>query len=271
MFSELKNKFKLTINLKTESPLLIKSGNENISPSSLDDNCIKSYKDGKDVVFIPGSTLKGVIRSRCEKIFNSLSENLKCCEITNKKNSCNSLNTKIDAENTYKKICPACKMFGSMRLAGRIKIKDAYPVGRFKIGHRTGVGIDRITGGAHKGALYDFEVVEDGKFNVVITGENYELYQLKVLLWVLHDIKDGFVTFGSSSTRGYGVMDVDFLNLEIRDYRNNINVIKGYFDDDIGKKVDYQKKLYFGSAIFESLEEVEKLLEKVDVESAQRR
>lgn len=269
MFAKLKNQFKLTFNLKVDSPLCIKSGEESIDPTLPDMQCIRSNKNGESVVFIPGSSIKGVLRTQCEKIFNILADKKIVCDIFGHGNKCINIEESLNGEMTYKNLCPACKMFGSMSLGGRIKFKDAYPINNeFKIGYRNRVRINRITGAAQRSALYDFEVVEDGKFKVTITGDNYELYQLKILLWALDDINEGYVTFGSSSTRGNGKMLVEDLKLQIRDYRENTKTLQGYYESDKGKTLEYKRKGYYKVSEIDGLEEVLNLVEDIDVKNS---
>lgn len=266
MFAKLRNQFKLTFNLKVDSPLCIRSGEESIDPTLPDMQCIRSNKNGESVVFIPGSSIKGVIRTQCEKIFNILAEKQIACDIFNEKSECNNINEDWKGEETYNALCPACKMFGSMSLGGRIKFKDAYPINNeFKIGYRNGVGINRITGAAQNHALYGFEVVEDGKFQVTITGDNYELYQLKILLWALDDINEGYVTFGSSSTRGNGKMLVEDVKLQVRDYRKNVTTLNGYYSDDKGETLHYEQKGYFKVSEVNNIEKILNLVKSIDI------
>lgn len=269
MFAVLKNQFKLTFTLKVDSPLCIKNGDDTINPTLPDMQCMRSRKNGEDVVFIPGSSIKGIFRSQCEKIFNIVAEKKVSCDVLSDKSKCHK--EKGTGKEVYKAMCPSCKMFGSKSLGGRIKFKDAYPENNnFRIGHRTCNSINRITGGAEKGALYDFEVVEDGEFTVTITGENYELYQLKTLMWVLEDIDEGYVAFGSASTRGNGKMKVKDFNISIRDYRKNTTYVNGYNDEDKGEKVEYTTSGYYKEVNIDSINEVMKLLNNVDINNSIR-
>ena len=272
MFAILKNQFKLTFELNIDSPLCIRDGEESIDPTLPDMQCIRTYKNEEKTVFIPGSSIKGVVRSRCEKIFNIIAQRQVCCNIVDKVARCPEKNKDMkyeEAKDTYKRICAGCRMFGSLALGGRIKFKDAYPIGKCKTGIRNGVGINRITGAAQSGALYEFEVIEDGKFEVVIVGENYELYQLKSLLWVLEDINEGYVTFGSAGTRGNGKMLVDNVRIEFRDFRNlDEHLLTGYFEQDQGGALAYENKRYYYSTQINGIKEIMKILESVDVSMA---
>lgn len=281
MFKDLRNEAKVTFSMKLDSPLCIRSGSENgIDPTLPDMQCIRTFKDGRNTVFIPGSSIKGVIRSRCEKIIRFLGG--QACNVVNRENACgDNSHESLNGDEVYSKMCSACKMFGSTSIGGRIKFKDAYPIGDVKIGLRDGVGIDRITGAAQKSAKYDFEVVEDATFEVVITLTNYELYQLKLLLFAIKDIDDGYVSFGSASTRGNGKMKIENLNIEFRDYRQNLSRLMGYNKSDLGDNLEYKKSLYFYKANFpnenaksedntsnNSIDAAFKILDNVNVENA---
>ncbi len=236
MFREMKNEAKLTVLLHTKSPLTIRSRQgKRLDPTLLDMQCIKSRYHGEDTVIIPGSSLKGVVRSRYEKIISLFGG--ACCDIFDSKSRCNGeINGKTDqpygerGRYVYGYVCPACKLFGCLNLASRIFIADAYPVGACTLGERTGVGINRITGAAQNSALYDFEVVEDGTFQAEITLKNYELYQVALLLYVLKDLDEGYVSLGAAGTRGNGRMEVQNLDVCLRDYRKDVKGWKGATD-----------------------------------------
>lgn len=233
MFRELKNEAKLSVVLHTRSPLTIRSSEGKLLDPTLPDmQCIKSRYQGKDTVIIPGSSLKGVIRSRYETVVSLLGG--KCCNIFDRYSKCNKKIKLPKGEPPEKKgkyvydnVCPACKLFGCLNIASRIHIADAYPVAECVLGERTGVGINRITGAAQKGALYDFEVVEDGSFQVEMTLKNYELYQMVLLLYVLKDIDEGYVSLGAAATRGNGRMEVQELDIHLREYRKDVRGWKG--------------------------------------------
>ncbi|MCP4663708.1 MAG: hypothetical protein GY856_50630, partial [bacterium] len=111
--------------------------------------------------------------------------------------------------------CGACYTFGSLHLAGRFRIADAYPAdGLWEETNRTevraGVGIERKSQGASSGVLYDAEVVVDGGFAVRMTGENFSLWQVGVALQALRDLDARFVQIGGCKSRGMG-------NVRIRD------------------------------------------------------
>lgn len=232
MFGELINEIKISVLLHTISPLTIRSSKGKlIDPALFDMQCIKSRYQGKDTVIIPGSTLKGVFRSRYEKISAVFGK--ECCNIFDNGSRCKRPGDwdkrpyKEQGEYVYKNMCPACKLFGSLDIASRIYISDTYPEGECILGGRKGVAINRITGASHPGALYDFEVVEEGKFRVTIVLKNYELYQMALLMFVLKDLDEGYVSLGASSTRGNGRMEIQELDICFREYRQSVKGWRG--------------------------------------------
>ena len=235
MFRELKNEAKITILLHTKSPLSIRSAQGKLLDPALPDmQCIRSRYQGKDTVIIPGSSLKGVIRTRYEKIVKLFGG--ECCNIFDHNNSCNKpanwKNKSYEEKKryVYTKICPVCQLFGSQAIISKIYFADAYPVGEYVVSERTGVAINRITGAAQKNALYDFEVVEEATFQVEITLKNYELYQIALLMYVLKDLDEGYVRLGSATTRGTGRMEVTRLDIALREYRKDVKGWKGAVD-----------------------------------------
>jgi len=233
LLSRLQNSAVLSFRLRTDGPLLINSGDSSkIDPTLPDMRFVRCTYKGKDTVYMPGSGLKGVFRTRYEQLagyFDSCCG--ACCNVTAKAQSCwDKIEKKPwpSSKAIYDKSCEACRLFGSLGMAGRISFADAYPVmddiirengnddssnvceykDMVVTGIRNSVGIDRITGGANSGsgALFEYEVVENALFQVNVRIMNFQKYQLRLLLWVLEDIDDGFVTFGMGGSRGNGQM-----------------------------------------------------------------
>jgi CRISPR-associated RAMP protein (TIGR02581 family) len=231
MFREVNNEAKITFIIHTKGPFAIRTEKKNVLDPTLPDmQCLRSRYHGSDTVIIPGSSLKGVMRSRFEKIVSLFGG--KCCNIVDRRQACRepkaerevnpNKKNQSSGERVYQGVCIACKLFGSTHLASRIRISDAYPVTAPVLGERTGVGINRITGAAQRGALYDFEVVEEGSFKAEIFLKNYELYQLQLILYVLKDLHEGYVSLGAASTRGNGRVEIRDVAIEFREYRKEV-------------------------------------------------
>lgn len=231
MFKSLRNELILNYVLEPAGPLLIKSGKENdLQPERPDMTVMTTSFQGKECPVIPGSSLKGVIRSRLEQLLRSIEQadvteaGKLACFITDKnsKFNCNKQTNEArsaDAETRYATACRACQLFGNTFLASRIKFSDAIGKEGIRLAQRTCVAIDRVTGGAVAGALFEPEVVEAGKFYGEIYLCNFALWQVVGLLAVLNDIQQGVVTLGSATSRGFGRVKFTALQGQFRDYR----------------------------------------------------
>ncbi|OGP49129.1 MAG: hypothetical protein A2Y79_11020 [Deltaproteobacteria bacterium RBG_13_43_22] len=207
----------ITLAITPIDPILIKSSYASVSGSQMPFVRINRGKTF-DEVYIPGSSLKGVIRSHAEKICRTLKDQSVCLPYGDEgeeefcgsrfKRIENSNNLKIVNEKAYNLSCPACRTFGSTYFIGRTSISDAYADPAPFTETRDGVAIDRRTGGAAKGsgggAKFDYEVVTHGTFRTDITLRNFEFWQWALLAFVLRDFKDELIRIGSGKSRGLG-------------------------------------------------------------------
>lgn len=184
-------------------------------------------KDPRGMPFIPGSSIKGVIRAQLERVLRSLDSTatqLSACDPLS--NPCVS---NADKENFFKdlkdisdedrerdlsqkiwdKSCTVCRLFGSPWLASRFAFRDARMANAKEMLQiteiRDGVGIDRDRGAAKEGLKYDFEVVSpDAQFDVSIIAENAQQWEIGLLLAILRPWQEGYMPIGGKSTRGPG-------------------------------------------------------------------
>lgn len=257
MFGKLKNEAILTFDIVTQSPLYIREGTDNsLDPSAVDGKYMTTYKDGKLEPFIPGTSLKGAFRSRAERVLR----NNGACDIINR-HECipnNKLKPRTGQER-YKKSCPICRLFGSNVIKSRVSFGDAYVADEYKIGQRTCVAIDRITGSAKGSALYSFEYIEDATFKEKIALQNFETYQIKLLLYLIEEMNEGFLTLGGLTSKGFGCVKAE--NLELK--------IKQYGKEDLSSK-NYEFKDYYNTKTVKGFDEISKLVSYVDFTKLKR-
>lgn len=232
MLKKLVNEAYCTLRITTTGPLLVKSGHASVSGPDM--TPVLTWRNGKQEIFLPGSSLKGVIRSHLEKIIGSLKPRIVCypfegsedkqADLSQRqqfyRDSCGGMfnqyarrseeNRRRVEDRTdlvYAASCPACRLFGSTAFIGRLAISDAYLAGdsdELKE-QRDGVGIDRLTGGASHGAKFELEVVSTGVvFETDIHLRNFEIWQLGMLFVALQDMQDELVRIGSGRSRGLG-------------------------------------------------------------------
>ncbi len=210
----------------SQKPIHIGTGDEGINPVQVDSPVLKD-SEGNPV--IPGSSLKGVLRSRIESILSNpaFEDEWSSCNIfasdgnckkkiedikkSNKEKGVNP-DLKDFANTIYTESCDVCRLFGNGHISARIQIKDMYFKSgvdsfsnRLKTERRDGVGIDRDSGTAFRGAKYGFEIVPAGtEFDFYIIAENLDEKQDKLFNLILRLLENGEISVGGKTSRGLG-------------------------------------------------------------------
>ncbi len=260
MLKRLVNECRFNLVIHTEGPVLVKSGHPTVSGPDM--TPVRTYRNGKTEVYLPGSSLKGVFRSHIEKVIRTLNDGVVCnpfVKIEDRaKQQGNQLvcpdyaevfcgdkfevrkkgqlrvggvqwqRSKEDVSNeeVYRDSCPACRLFGSTSFIGRVAISDAYLAkgSQEKTEQRDGVGIDRFTGGAANRAKFDLEVVSSGvAFETNIYMRNFEVWQLGMLMLIVQDLGDGLIYIGSGKSRGLGNVKGEISEMSV----NYIGAVNG--------------------------------------------
>ncbi len=253
MLKQLVNECLITLRLVPEGPVLVKSGAATVGGPDM--AFVRTWRGGDWQVYLPGSSLKGVLRSHAERIARTLRIPSACDPFTDSGSArqeseratviycgerfkqreawrqdrqkyaaeyaeeqrleakwqaialaeVGDLPRRLPNPQVYHQSCPICRLFGSTYYAGRLATADAYAVGSApRPESRDGVGIDRFTGGASRGAKFDLEVITSGDFETTLHLRNFELWQLGLIGFLLQDLKDGLVRVGMGKSRGLG-------------------------------------------------------------------
>lgn len=220
LYNKFVNKYTVKGKLIAVDPIHVGSSSKNsLNPSDVDDAVLK---DSRGLPVIPGSSVKGVVRSYFESVLRSIDENM-CCYVMDKNSCCTESRESKDkireakkhgafkaAEAAYECSCEACRLFGGREFAGKLHIKDCYLTGDPSFEFRDGVGIDRKTGAAMRGAKYNFEVVsKDSEFDFVMTAENLDEKQKKYFEFILKALESGELAVGGKTSRGLGSFKVE--------------------------------------------------------------
>ncbi|MCS6806790.1 MAG: RAMP superfamily CRISPR-associated protein [Blastocatellia bacterium] len=222
MHKKLLNEATFHLIVSAEGPLLVKSGTEGWDPTIPDMQFVRTHHAQLgETVFIPGSSLKGTLRSYSEKIARTLE--VFCCDPFDGENSCGKRLEKLAKESNsfaiYANSCVACKLYGSTNLAGRAAFADAYPTKPIDVAKqltkRTAVAIDRVLGSVAVGP-FDFEALMSGEFETQIRVRNFELWQLGLLGLAVRDLCLGRIKVGYGKSRGFGSVSARLKKLELR-------------------------------------------------------
>jgi CRISPR/Cas system CSM-associated protein Csm3 (group 7 of RAMP superfamily) len=185
-FSSEKSLFTIDATLKLKNSFIIRSYSEDAdAPDST------SMKSGNDYV-MTGTSLKGAIRSRAERIVNTIKSPTLAKQIIE------NLFGYVNENNPHDKA-----------KKGRIQI-DEVTLPPFASELQSRIKIDRFTGGVMTGALFDsMPLFSKGQSieNVLITIANYKEYEAGLMLLVLKDLWTGDLAVGGEKNVGRGVFE----------------------------------------------------------------
>lgn len=244
MFRTLQNTVSIDVTLVPDGPIIVRAQSVGIDPGPADMEFQRTHRNGKPTVFLAGSGLKGVLRSHAERLLRSAGRFACDPTQTRDQNNCGRKDIGPPQPPNYPHAgqCGACFTFGSLKLAGRFRIGDAYPAAGMEEAAnrtevRTGVGIDRRSQAAAQGVLYDSEVVVGGGFRTHINGENFSLWQLGLTLAALQDLDTGLVRVGGAKARGMGSVHVQDWSVELGFLNKQTGRVTGakQMEDDDGR------------------------------------
>lgn len=227
LFDVFDNRTIVTGELVALDPIHIgSSAKESLNPIELDSPVLK---DAMGNPVIPGSSIKGVVRSQFERVMRSLvPDGSGSCGVFGKENCLTPEEKKhLTPEQLYEKSCQTCRLFGGIAVAGKLRFKDASYISQngkvCQYEKRDGVGIDRDTGAAAGSAKFDYEIVPRGsRFRFALIAENLDAEQKKQLEFIVALLEgtlipDDYLAFGGKTTRGLGRMRLENTHTETVD------------------------------------------------------
>jgi len=186
---------------------------------------------GRETPYIPGSSLKGVLRSTAERLVRSglLGEGRWVC---------NPFSQEDKQKEDELGPCVICQIFGGggerkKRIASHVIVYDAFPEDpeSVRVRMRTRVAISRLKGGAAGGRLFNVELVEPGarwRFRMRIINidlEDEEDERAKVLRELLRLLRKGLLHVGGGRSVGLGRVKLE--EAEILIYKIENGMLKG--------------------------------------------
>jgi CRISPR/Cas system CSM-associated protein Csm3 (group 7 of RAMP superfamily) len=236
------------LDLQPHSPLLIKSGEAGevgLDPLLPDMNFVRTRRpDRGEEVYVPGSSLRGVLRSYAERLLRSVKPDLACnplqfrpgggprdlrpCCITDSelRRHTQTRADRLNGAEAYRYSCYGCRLFGNNALASRVRVGDFYLTSTPTFEVRHGVAIDRVTGAVAQGP-FEMELLTDGTLAGSVGIRNFTLGQFGLMSAALLDLADGLVPIGYGKSRGLGRLRVTFRRLTVRTLKDPEGQLRG--------------------------------------------
>lgn len=224
-FDRLTRRYRIAGLLVAETGLRVGAG-KSVDVGTSDQPVIR---DAVGRLFLPGSSLKGVLRSGLEAVLRGLDHpGLRACDpfedaCTARLEERRTDRRPITIEAVLEHICVVCGLFGSPLLAGRVFVADLPEAeghgSRTEV--RDGVGIHRDLRVAQTrpAVKYDTEVVPPGTaFRLEMILENVDDgVQLGLVLKALELLGAGEIRLGGLTSRGLGRVSLSDLRIERTD------------------------------------------------------
>lgn len=254
---QLRKKVSITAVLCFDTAWRVGSGKEGETLSDLG-----VVLDPRGQPVLPGSSLKGRLRSTCETLAHALG--LRACMLNHQASgvACTSdvdyyhqVRQEYQAEMRKglqerlrwidEHTCDVCKLFGSPVMAGRIRLSDGQLDNWAEIVQvRDGVVIDRDSQTAVDGLKYDYEVVPpDSRFKIHIDLDNPTDTDLALIGAALFEWRTGS-TLGGFTSRGLGRCHLESIQLrgvDLSDPQQRIRFLtKANSDDRLSDLGDWE-------------------------------
>jgi CRISPR-associated RAMP protein (TIGR02581 family) len=206
--------------LVNETPLRVGTGREAPLGSPVDLAVLRvRFADGRSSPVIPGSSLKGVLRSLAEAIARAGGYDVHDPWDFRR----------AEEEAKEGKFCIICGIFGSTELASHVRVYDAYPIDGGLTFTKTGVGINREFRGVQPGILYTEElVVPRVRWSFRMDIINIRVFpepgdeRGRLLRQVIELLSKGFVQVGVRKTVGCGLLRLEEARYEVYEIKNGL-------------------------------------------------
>jgi len=240
-FGKLSVKYIIEFDIVVKTPVSIRSGRSYIG--LVDNPVVRISRGGESVPYIPGSSIKGVLRHEAERYARSIGEYV--CDILHPKKENGELFRKDRAEKEGKEYIPCiiCRIFGGPTVASHVYVYDAYPVeGSYSLGVVRRVSISRVTGAQMPGRLFDVEFINpDSIFKGRIDVENIDILsnddkRAEIFNHAFKMLCKGMVPIGGMKSVGMGIVRVK--NIHVK----RISLKDGNFIEE-DKTEEYKNKV----------------------------
>ena len=201
------NEAVIELTITPTGPILIKAGEGVSDPTKPDMSFVRTLREGRETVYLPGSSLKGVLRAHCERLARTVQGNrVLACNPLHERDACGMrLEKEQSATEKYRRSCFLCRLFGNTVLSSHFRISDAHPLGQYRVEERNGVAIDRVFGSVAHGP-FNYETVTTASFQTTLFLRNFTMAQIGLLALALRDLTAERVRLGFAKSRGLGTV-----------------------------------------------------------------
>lgn len=231
-FDTFKDRWQITAKLSLITPLRIGGGQNAGAYSMSQTPVLLSYDNSTDTAepYIPGSSLKGVLRSNVERIIRTFNNNYACIGVGDKKK---------EMVLCGDEKCMTCSIFGSQKSGASIRVQDAHlssSTGKtglledrphcatsYRINRNTElyeIVVDKKKK-PKTGLRTEEVVVKNTSFDITINLDNATEQDVGMIVLALNEFNNRRCYLGGGASRGYGFADVSRLNVTHKELKDD--------------------------------------------------
>ncbi|MCL4545557.1 MAG: RAMP superfamily CRISPR-associated protein [Chloroflexi bacterium] len=241
MLTPLLNEARFSIVLRTVSPVLVRSGLPALGP--VETVAVSTIRDGLEQPYLPGSSLRGVLRHRAEMILRTLHPEAACSPLDDRgrlracgrdieeaeREARAARRAGLSPSAVYRASCAACRIFGSLAMRGRVLVSDGYlSAGSHPVRlRRISVGVDRFSGASALRSRSDVEAISDAMFEFEVRLQNFEIWQLGLISLIIRDLVTGYLPVGSGAARGLAHVEGEITRVTLRYAQGSAQLVTG--------------------------------------------
>ncbi|MEM2363680.1 MAG: CRISPR-associated RAMP protein Csx7 [Candidatus Nezhaarchaeales archaeon] len=209
--------------LTNETPLSIGSG-KGLPIGGIDNPIVRLG----DKPIIPGSSIKGVLRSEAERYAKL--RGWPVCDVVSHPTF--EIEEKRKRRENYRP-CIVCRVFGGPTIASHIVFLNATPRS-YRIETRTRVSICRLTGASYPGKLFDIEYITPGSefdWNMIIEG--YDLVnessdEVELINYLIKKFVNRGFYIGRGRSYGHGLVRMKVEKVEREELKDGRLIVEDY-------------------------------------------
>lgn len=201
----------VSVILKPQSPLLIQNSQDLDKEKNNVIDFLQIGDGDNKVYYIPGGSIKGVLRNHTEKLFYRFG-----LIDTYFGHDSKEIKNKQEHNDLVK------QLFGDVSFRGKLQIDDGYFPRDTETEITSHTAIDRFRGSAKSGALYFINAITDGDVNTKIRIKNPQPWEIIWLCFLLRDLNSGKLTLGAKSSVGFGQIKSSVVSWNLNIYRKDL-------------------------------------------------
>jgi CRISPR/Cas system CSM-associated protein Csm3 (group 7 of RAMP superfamily) len=212
MLDRAHNRLVIRLSMTTLAPLHVGAGDGGLDAAGADRRCAQTSVAGAMTPFVPGSTLRGLLRTDAQRRMRALGRLDGRASVCSAQRPCGEGLGARPAADRFRAHCPACRVFGSRALRGRLVVRDLMPaLLSMPCDELEPAPVVRRRLPDGPGGWRELEVIPAGvRLHGELVLRDFQTWQLGVLAAGLRGLEQGISRLGGRQSLGFGAVAVSW-------------------------------------------------------------